>query len=140
MARRKFFFPSLAASDSTLQQLLWLDGSGKSYGEDVEGWHSIICPGKPVIMQKSGLPQTPPILEVLAWRIICILGERPTIPVGHSPFLDALYHNFHEEIFVRLITLRTSLLPQSSRRTTTGLPTCGTSTEWRSTSWLIRPS
>ena len=64
--------PFIVLSDSTLQYLLWMDGSGKSYGvETVDNnplHQAVICPGASLIMPRDGLVPTPPVLEVLAWH------------------------------------------------------------------------
>ena len=61
--------PFIVLSDSTLQFLLWMDGSGKSYGVETVDQdplrQAIICPGASLVMPRDGTVRTPPVLD---WR------------------------------------------------------------------------
>ena len=107
--------PFIVLSDSTLQYLLWMDGSGKSYGvETVDDnllRQAIICPGASLIMPRDGLVRTPPVLEVLAWHFIRVLGHEDPFPTDHRPLIELLRKYYYSDVYVRLIPLRQSLNP-----------------------------
>ncbi|CAE7481938.1 unnamed protein product, partial [Symbiodinium necroappetens] len=108
--------PFLVLSDSTLQYLLWMDGSGKSYGVETVDRNrlhqAIICPGASLIMPRDGPVRTPPVLEVLAWHFIRVLGHEEPFPTDHAPLIALLKKYYYSDVYVRLIPLRQSLNPE----------------------------
>ena len=107
--------PFIVLSDSTLQYLLWMDGSGKSYGVETLDRdplrQAIICPGASLVMPREGAMRTPPVLEVLAWHFIRVLGHVQPFPTDHQPLTDLLKSHYYSDTCVRLIPLRESLNP-----------------------------
>ena len=107
--------PFIVLSDSTLQFLLWMDGSGKSYGVETVDRdplrQAIICPGTSLVMPREGAMRTPPVLEVLAWHFIRVLGHVIPFPTDHQPLTDLLKNYYYSDTCVRLIPLRESLDP-----------------------------
>ena len=107
--------PFIVLSDSTLQYLLWMDGSGKSYEvETVDNnplHQAVICPGASLVMPRPGPVRTPPVLEVLAWHFIRVLGEEQPFPADHGPLISLLKKYYYSNVYVRLIPLRASLAP-----------------------------
>ena len=107
--------PFIVLSDSTLQYLLWMDGSGKSYGVETVDRNplhqAIICPGASLIMPRDGPVRTPPVLEVLAWHFIRVLGHEEPFPADHGPLIALLKKYYYSDVYVRLIPLRQSLNP-----------------------------
>ena len=107
--------PFIVLSDSTLQFLLWMDGSGKSYGVETVDRdplrQAIICPGASLVMPREGAMRTPPVLEVLAWHFIRVLGHVQPFPTDHQPLTDLLKSHYYSDTCVRLIPLRESLDP-----------------------------
>ena len=101
--------PFIVLSDSTLQYLLWMDGSGKSCGVetvDKNPMHqAVICPGASLIMPRAGPVRTPPILEVLAWHFIRVLGEEQPFPADHTPLIALLKQHYYTDVYVHLIPL-----------------------------------
>ena len=107
--------PFIVLSDSTLQFLLWMDGSGKSYGVETVDRdplrQAVICPGASLVMPREGAVRTPPVLEVLAWHFIRVLGHVQPFPTDHQPLTDLLKKYYYSDTCVRLIPLRESLNP-----------------------------
>ena len=107
--------PFIVLSDSTLQYLLWMDGSGKSYGVETVDRdplrQAVICPGASLVMPRDGAVRTPPVLEVLAWHFIRVLGHEHPFPADHQPLTDLLKKYYYTDAYVRLIPLRESLNP-----------------------------
>ena len=107
--------PFIVLSDSTLQYLLWLDGSVRSYGvesvDDNPLHQAVICPGASLVNPRAGPLRTPPVLEVLAWHFIRVLGEEQPFPADHGPLIELLKKHYYSEVYVRLIPLRASLAP-----------------------------
>ena len=107
--------PFIVLSDSTLQFLLWMDGSGKSYGVETVDRdplrQAVICPGASLVMPREGAMRTPPVLEVLAWHFIRVLGHVQPFPTDHQPLTDLLKKYYYSDTCVRLIPLRESLNP-----------------------------
>ena len=107
--------PFIVLSDSTLQYLLWMDGSGKSYGVETVDQdplrQAVICPGASLVMPRDGTVRTPPVLEVLAWHLIRVLGREHPFPTDHQPLTDLLKKYYYTDTYVRLIPLRESLNP-----------------------------
>ena len=107
--------PFIVLSGSTLQYLLWMDGSGKSYGVETVDRNplhqAIICPGASLIMPRDGPVRTPPVLEVLAWHFIRVLGHEEPFPADHAPLIALLKKYYYSDVYVRLIPLRQSLNP-----------------------------
>ena len=107
--------PFIVLSDSTLQYLLWMDGSGKSYGVETVDRdplrQAVICPGASLVMPREGPARTPPVLEVLAWHFIRVLGHVQPFPTDHQPLTDLLKKYYYSDTYVRLIPLRESLNP-----------------------------
>ena len=107
--------PFIVLSDSTLQYLLWMDGSGKSYGVETVDRdplrQAVICPGASLVMPREGPVRTPPVLEVLAWHFIRVLGHVQPFPTDHQPLTDLLKKYYYSDTYVRLIPLRESLNP-----------------------------
>ena len=107
--------PFIVLSDSTLQYLLWMDGSGKSYGVETVDRdplrQAVICPGASLVMPRDGTVRTPPVLEVLAWHFIRVLGHEHPFPTDHQPLTDLLKKYYYTDAYVRLIPLRESLNP-----------------------------
>ena len=107
--------PFIVLSDSTLQYLLWMDGSGKSYGVETVDQNplrqAVICPGASLIMPRDGYVRTPPVLEVLAWHFIRVLGHENPFPTDHKPLIALLKKYYYSDVYVRLIPLRQSLNP-----------------------------
>ena len=107
--------PFIVLSDSTLQYLLWMDGSGKSYGVETVDQdplrQAVICPGASLVMPRDGTVRTPPVLEVLAWHFIRVLGHEHPFPTDHQPLTDLLKKYYYADTYVRLIPLRESLNP-----------------------------
>ena len=107
--------PFIVLSDSTLQYLLWMDGSGKSYVVETVDQdplrQAVICPGASLVMPRDGTVRTPPVLEVLAWRFIRVLGHEHPFPTDHQPLTELLKKYYYSDVYVRLIPLRESLNP-----------------------------
>ena len=107
--------PFIVLSDSTLQYLLRMDGSGKSYGVETVDHdplrQAVICPGASLVMPREGPVRTPPVLEVLAWHFIRVLGHVQPFPTDHQPLTDLLKKYYYSDTNVRLIPLRESLHP-----------------------------
>ena len=107
--------PFIVLSDSTLQFLLWMDGSGKSYGVETVDRdplrQAVICPGASLVMPREGAMRTPPVLEALAWHFIRVLGHVQPFPTDHQPLTDLLKKYYYSDTCVRLIPLRESLNP-----------------------------
>ena len=55
--------------------------------------------------------RTPPVLEVLAWHFIRVLGHVQPFPTDHQPLTDLLKNYYYSDTCVRLIPLRESLNP-----------------------------
>ena len=55
--------------------------------------------------------RTPPVLEVLAWHFIRVLGHVQPFPTDHQPLTDLLKSHYYSDTCVRLIPLRESLNP-----------------------------
>ena len=107
--------PFIVLSDTTLQYLLWMDGSGKSYGVETVDQdplrQAVICPGASLVMPRDGTVRTPPVLEVLAWHFIRVLGHEHPFPTDHQPLTELLKKYYYSDVYVRLIPLRESLNP-----------------------------
>ena len=115
MSSAQAAMPFIVLSDSTLQYLLWMDGSGKSYGVETVDRdplrQAVICPGASLVMPRDGAVRTPPVLEVLAWHFIRVLGHEHPFPADHQPLTDLLKKYYYTDAYVRLIPLRESLNP-----------------------------
>ena len=72
---------------------------------------AVICPGASLVMPREGPARTPPVLEVLAWHFIRVLGHVQPFPTDHQPLTDLLNKYYYSDTYVRLIPLRESLHP-----------------------------
>ena len=72
---------------------------------------AVICPGASLVMPREGAMRTPPVLEVLAWHFIRVLGHVQPFPTDHQPLTDLLKKYYYSDTCVRLIPLRESLNP-----------------------------
>ena len=62
-------------------------------------------------MPRDGAVRTPPVLEVLAWHFIRVLGHEHPFPTDHQPLTELLKKYYYSDVYVRLIPLRESLNP-----------------------------
>ena len=76
----------------------------------------ISCPGATLVTDYvQGTTRTPAVLEVLVWQFIRVLGETRSYPSENQELLNFLTRHYYDEVCVRLIPLRDSLLEHKQK-------------------------